>query len=82
MNVAIQLVRVPAFSVLGGVLAGQDQFDGVGGGSGVVPEGCADVGGAAESDEVDGEVADAGHDLGAVSGSGLRVVFAVIPNSG
>jgi len=69
--------RASAFSVLDGVLAAQDQCDGVGGGSGVVSEGRGDVGGAAESDEVDGEVADAGHDLGSVAGSGLGVVFAV-----
>ncbi len=43
----------------------------------MVSEGRGDIGGAAESDEVDGEVADAGHDLGSVAGSGLGVVFAV-----
>src|SRR5664279_4203539 len=68
--------RAPAFSVLDGVLAVQDQFDGVGGGSCVVSECCGDVGGAAESEQVDGEVADAGHDLGSAAGSGLRVIFA------
>ncbi|RRD02871.1 hypothetical protein EII34_15545 [Arachnia propionica] len=43
----------------------------------MVSEVGGDAGGGAveEADEVDGEVAEAGHDLGAVTGAGLVVVF-------
>lgn len=43
----------------------------------MVSAGCCDVAGAAEFEDSDGQVAEGGHDLGAVAGSDLGGVFAV-----